>query len=145
MGNGSEPMPHAQNIEGWVELARSGNPAARLEAVGKLILSRSEAALQVLLAAIDDEEANVRAVAARGLGHFDSPLPIPRLLSVLNDSDERVRQEAGRALGLLGPVAVRDALERGSDLEPILRHLLQHLEVLLRSEEGPPPQIERRK
>ena len=62
---------------------------------------------QLFLDNIKDEDAGVRAVAARAIANHGSPEQVPVILICLKDSEPLVRQEAARALQRLhNPIAV---------------------------------------
>ena len=70
-------------------------------------------AVDVLIAALADDDASVRAHAADTLGHLGSPLADPALVGLvglLADADAEVRLAAVSALGQLGVVVAGEAL-----------------------------------
>jgi HEAT repeat protein len=78
------------------------------------IRSTDPRAIEMLTAALDDENGDVRAEAARALGETGSAAAgaVPALISVLADIDPLVRERAASALGQIGEAspAVIDAL-----------------------------------
>jgi HEAT repeat protein len=59
---------------------------------------------------LNDEDANLRSIAALSLGRIRSPKAAPALLEALNDGDYSVRSSAALALGLIGSDAAVEAL-----------------------------------
>ncbi len=70
-----------------------------------------------LLAALLDEDKDVRCQAVIALGEAKSEKAIPRLIEFMTELDPRMRESSEEALALIGPKAideVRKAVERGS-------------------------------
>ncbi|MBP1157579.1 MULTISPECIES: conserved virulence factor C family protein [unclassified Paenibacillus] len=70
----------------------------------------SEATLQLLLKALEDEQANVRRLAAVYLGDLKNPEVLPYLYRALQDSSASVRRTAGDTLSDLGDPAAQEAM-----------------------------------
>jgi len=104
-----------------VPLLREAHPEVRL--IGASILRylgpRAAAAVRVLMKALEDSDAMVRAEAVCALariGH-DAAEAVPALVLLLDDSDENVRTCAAVAIGSIGPAKASrreaiDALEK---------------------------------
>ena len=106
------------------------------------------AALDVLVASLDDKEATIREHSAEALGDIGPPAAetVPALIAVLDDPATRVRRDAARSLGQIGPAA-RPAVESLKKLlkdpEEIVRDAAQTAIKTLAPEEaldGPPPE-----
>ncbi|HEV2874500.1 MAG TPA: HEAT repeat domain-containing protein [Thermoleophilaceae bacterium] len=80
-------------------------PAVRRRAATALGACRQGAAVEALLAALEDPAAQVRAAAARSLGDMRDPAAAGALEAAGGDGDETVRQAARSALRKLGTVA----------------------------------------
>jgi hypothetical protein len=78
---------------GWEERAR----AVRL--LGKL----ATAPIELLEAALDDEDSAVRAAAVHAMGNIGQRAPLHRLVQALHDANWHVRETAVFALGKQGP------------------------------------------
>ncbi|MGF1524805.1 MAG: HEAT repeat domain-containing protein [Leptolyngbyaceae cyanobacterium] len=113
----------AEGITALVQLSK--NPSHRVTAMQALAGIRHKAALPPLLAAAQDENAEVRSVALSALGHFRDPDVDAVLVETVQDPAASVRQEAITHLGL------RAHLLATVDLVAILQPRLQdtHLEV----------------
>lgn len=117
----------SDDVADWVRTARSGDPSARAEAIGRLVglladddaFVRSEAAdalgplgersaVPGLIRALADTEPVVRASAAESLGDLADPSSMDPLIEAARaDADEAVRAYAVSSLGLLGASADR--------------------------------------
>ncbi|MBI2897618.1 MAG: HEAT repeat domain-containing protein [Deltaproteobacteria bacterium] len=85
----------------------------RFQAIAALVQLAPEQARPCALAALEDEDPEVRAQAAEALGTLSDPgddSAIGELLRVLGDGDERVRWAAALALGEKGSSAGADTL-----------------------------------
>ena len=101
---------------GLERLARSLLGVPRWAGVYALGQLKTPANRPVLLAALRDDDAEVRAIAAKGLTDVVAPEDTPALKALLRDPDGRVAAEAVRGLVALaarcppGPCAASDAL-----------------------------------
>ncbi len=89
-----------------VRLLRGRGPADRLRAakdLGRLGWLAREA-MPALVAAVGDDDGNVREAAAHAVGQM-GPDAVPALVSMLGHHDKYVRRHAVWALGRLGPLA----------------------------------------
>lgn len=113
----------------------AGSRLARLHGVWGLgILGRRDpAALEPVIALLDDGDGDVRAAAARVLGDARHAASVDSLIAMLQDSSSRVRREAALALARLGPSAGEAAtaalialLRHNDDRDAVLRHAAVH-------------------
>jgi HEAT repeat protein len=65
-----------------------------------------------LIAALDDQEPEVRARAAKKLGELEDERAVDSLTTILNDDNDAVRREAVTALGRIGDVRAIEPLSR---------------------------------
>ena len=86
-------------------LRTASAPAVRRRAATALGACRQGAAVEALMAALEDPAAEVRAAAARSLGDMRDPATAGALETAGGDGDETVRQAARSALRKLGTVA----------------------------------------
>jgi HEAT repeat protein len=97
----------------------SQDPDVRGLALGELV-RRGDAALPLLVAALQSPPPLVRALAAEGLGLLGNPACADRLAAALHDPDEQVRSQAATALARVGdPRALQgliDTLDDNYDL-----------------------------
>jgi HEAT repeat protein len=88
----------------------------RCAAIEHLPYVEDRRSLEVLSQAIKDETPNVRAAAARALGHMDAPEVVPQLIAGLGDEDVWVRYFSARALGRqrseAGVAALEEVIEK---------------------------------
>jgi HEAT repeat protein len=94
-------------------LRTARTPRVRSRAAQALGACRRDAAVNALLAALDDGAAEVRAEAARSLGEMRDPVAASPLQRVAADPDERVRGAARSALTALGAVATASGMAAG--------------------------------
>ena len=113
------------------QVAQTGNaPLARLHAVWGLgqVGRKTAAALDPVVALLDDADAEVRAQAAKVLGDARRPGDAAALMRRLADDSPRVRFFAAIALGKLGPAArarsgpLLEVLRENQDADLYLRH-----------------------
>ncbi|MGO9121159.1 MAG: HEAT repeat domain-containing protein [Desulfomonilaceae bacterium] len=67
-----------------------------------LLITQSQGAVQHLIEALEDEDANIRALATNALGNIESEATIQRLIRMCWDKDADVRRVAAHALGKIG-------------------------------------------
>ncbi|MCJ7722628.1 MAG: HEAT repeat domain-containing protein, partial [Anaerolineales bacterium] len=78
-----------------------GKPASRLGAIRALGFTSNLRALEPLIAALQDNDANVRRSAAFALPMLPDPRVVEPLAAALEDADHDVRWEAGSGLAML--------------------------------------------
>ena len=94
-------------------------PEVRVAAVGAMDAIVAESALPYLLRMMNDNDARVRAAAAKGLGRFWTEEPIVSALAKgLHDGDENVRKASIEAFGELG--------KPDDEVENVLRGAVQN-------------------
>jgi 3',5'-cyclic AMP phosphodiesterase CpdA len=86
-------------------------------------------AVDALIAALKDEDSDVRKQAAVALGKFRDEAAVPALIAALNDEDSGVRKQAAKALGNIGDyqlipklkyiLVTNDSIESIDALKPI--------------------------
>jgi len=137
---GVSPVVEQALLESWrladdapvgvlVQLAETRNLTARRRAVYSLMRLRAVAAARVMLAAIDDDDPDVRANAARTLtkryvesAGIDPAASAERLIRRLADDEPGVRINALRSLGGYEDPRYSDAvIDRIDDAEPNVR------------------------
>jgi HEAT repeat protein len=120
------------SLEQLAARLRSDDPDERALALGELI-EQGAAATPVLLAALDDPNAAVRALAAEGLGLTGAAASADRLAAALADGDGKVRSNAAAALARLGDPRAVDALIRTLDdnYDLLRAHLTQSAYALM--------------
>jgi len=106
--------------EAFDNLAR-GTLAEQCEAAEFLAVYGDEAALEPLVAALSDENPELRQCAAMALGELGSDRAVPALVRALNDRDRAVQWFATTSLAKLGEPAVKALLEelRSDDEEGV--------------------------
>jgi quinoprotein glucose dehydrogenase len=111
---------------------KSANPLARLHAVwGLTQLGRKSAKVAPVLAKLlNDQDAEVRAQAAKGLGDVGDAKSFDTLVKKLADAEPRVQFFAAQSLGKLrnakGTPALLALLKRNDNRDPYLRHAAAH-------------------
>lgn len=95
--------------------ARMGSEKNRAHAVWLLGESRSKEHLAALIAALDDEDGNIRRLAASALGKIEDARAVGSLIELLSDAKPQVRQYAIKALGRIGHPAANEALTKIKD------------------------------
>ena len=108
--------------------AKNGSLLARLHAVWGLgqLTAKNKKAVDTLLPLLADEDAEVRAQAAKVLGNAKADQAFGGLVKLLADSSPRVRSLAAIAVGKLHRKEVVPALfavlKENADKDPVLRH-----------------------
>lgn len=104
----SEVSQFSKRMLWWTyQQLRISSAKARLAVVQKLVDNRDIDAVGPLIFALEDKDAEVREVAAKGLMHFHERRAVEPLVKLLNDSVPSVRCAAAETLGHCGdPVAV---------------------------------------
>jgi HEAT repeat protein len=155
---GSQPASPA--VTSSVQTSRSQDSAASLQQTAWEILTtaihekksarRQEAILalatigpesnaaNLIEGALDDEDANVRQVAATALGEINSRKSIPALRKTLDDEDTRVRFAAAKSLWKMGDHSGRMVLAKvlGGESSPsqgVIKHGIQDADAKLHS------------
>ena len=90
----------------------SQDSAIRVYAVWGLLYLEQDAALELLLKALNDVDSGVRLATTFVLGQLDDERAVPFLLPILHDSEANVRYGAVQALALLGATEALSALEK---------------------------------
>ena len=98
----------------------------RVRAAGALGRTGDPAALSSLLAAVTDDEPDVRAASAAAIGALHLAEGGPALGRLLRDADPLVRTAAIGALAELGAAAAPVLLDALGDNDPALRWLAVH-------------------
>jgi HEAT repeat protein len=112
------------SLEQLAARLRRGDVNERGLALGELV-ERGAAATPVLLDALADPDATVRALAAEGLGMTGDASSADRLVAALDDDDEQVRSKAAAALASLDdPRAVEALINTLDDNYDLLRSYL---------------------
>jgi HEAT repeat protein len=114
-----------RTLEAALRDIRSPKASVRAEAARELVPHAEEArerVVRALEAALRDEAASVRSVAALGLADIDARESLPSLLLAMEDDDPHVRQMAITALGEIGDPRATERLRRAlSDERPEVR------------------------
>ncbi|MBC7187836.1 MAG: HEAT repeat domain-containing protein, partial [Calditrichaeota bacterium] len=105
-----------RSIDMVIESMRSPSELVRRNAARVLGEMRNPAAIEPLVKALDDDEADVRCAAVRALADIGDPRAIEPLVAALSDTSEKVHQAASQALVRFGRLATH-ALLRALDHE----------------------------
>ena len=81
---------------------RSNSPEVRRKALESLDAAGDARALELLIAGLDDEDAQVRLAAIKGLGQIRDHQSVTALVNTLRDPVSDVREAATAALGAAG-------------------------------------------
>ena len=98
-------------VDRWKRQLRDRRWWIRAEAIRALGLVKYEAALPVLIVALDDPFDEVRAVAVEALGQIADPSAVPALVSRLSDQSRHQRVRLVQALERFGHAVVPQLLE----------------------------------
>ncbi len=104
-----------------VEMARSSAPATREAAIEALGNIRSSGSIDALIAALSDQNQNVRAAAVKALGETGDRRAVSYLVSILRDDSTSLRSQASTALARLGKVALPALVAALDDSKPAVR------------------------
>ncbi|MFW5904110.1 MAG: HEAT repeat domain-containing protein [Candidatus Saliniplasma sp.] len=114
-------LKEAGDIDGLVELLKSGDIKEREESAKALGLLGEKMALGPLLRSLDDEEETVRSNVILAIGHIDSKRGVEPLVECLKEESWVIRHDAAIALGHIGDErAVEDLgklLEKEEEIE----------------------------
>ncbi|MCE9582626.1 MAG: HEAT repeat domain-containing protein [Planctomycetes bacterium] len=88
-----------ETVQTLVEKARSADPAARIEAIGRLGMLRAEEGLPAIREAAATGEVETRVAAIEALGIYARDDQLAFLGAFVNDADSRIAGAAARALG----------------------------------------------
>ncbi|MGZ5890865.1 MAG: HEAT repeat domain-containing protein, partial [Hyphomicrobium sp.] len=113
------------SIDAVASELKAPDAARRRDAVDKLDAWSADEARPLLLVALADADADVRAHAAASLGRHRIVDAVPRIVAALGDPDAHLRAAAAEALGALlqGPGAnepTRDGIRAAETLERAL-------------------------
>jgi HEAT repeat protein/Zn-dependent protease with chaperone function len=112
-------------------------PHAPNDTPAKHLTSADSVVVIALIGRLKDENAEVRAAAARSLGRLDDPRAVPGLIGALRDADPRVRSAAAESLGEFHDSRAISALSAA--LNDANTEVKQHvLDALSNYEEGVP-------
>ncbi|MFN7377583.1 MAG: HEAT repeat domain-containing protein, partial [Pseudanabaena sp.] len=117
-------------LQEWIELLQSDDLSDRLVAIKSLQHLGDEAALDVVVLALNDESPAVQKIAIATLWEFANPKVIPKLIPSLGSPDEEIRAASLSALGELvsqgSLLLLLDALHQNN------LHLQRNILILLR-------------
>lgn len=102
----ASPLP----VQSLVELSNAEMPDVRQIVVAVLGNARVRQAVQVVVHAVTDPDAEVRIQAVKGLRELNDPSALPVCLSALNDERWEVRSEAARTCAALGGGGAAEAI-----------------------------------
>lgn len=105
-------------------LASHADPEVRVEAVRVLgAIAPDPVSVDICLAAMDDAEWPVRAIAASSLGRLRDERAIPRLARAMGDPAYWVRHHVAEALASLGEPGVESVRRGLTDANPFVRDM----------------------
>lgn len=90
-------------------------------AAARSLVEMGDEAVDSLIVLLDDDDHYIRGQVAKCLAAIRSPRAVDPLIERLNDPNGAVRQEAVRALGMMGQPAVQPLLERVKEGAPGMR------------------------
>jgi HEAT repeat protein len=103
----------------WLEMLHAPNADDRLVAIKMLQHLGDEAALDGVIAALQDENVAVQKLAVTTVWEFANPKAVPALVECLTSPNQEIREEAHSALGELVSqdhlLLLLDALHRDND------------------------------
>lgn len=105
----SSELPARDWNEDWKRL-KSENWEERAAAVRALGQQETSASMELLLPALQDEDASVRAATVHVLGNLGMRVPLHLFVLALSDADWHVRETAVFALGRQGPRVPREVI-----------------------------------
>jgi HEAT repeat protein len=105
-------------------LALHDDPEVRVEALRTLGSIAPDAdSVTICLAAMDDPEWPVRAIAAASVGRLGDPAAVPRLERAMGDPAYWVRHHVANALLALGPAGLEALTRAGGHANPFVRDM----------------------
>ena len=110
-------------LEVYLRELQAGRARTRRQAAAALQVLGDRRAVGPLIAALTDDDKDVRAIAARALGALDDRHAVPPLLHALHDAHPDVRCAAAQALWRLGDrMAIHGLADALHDPEPLVRY-----------------------
>jgi HEAT repeat protein len=105
-------VPDPSSAADWLVRRRRLDSLLRLQAAVMIGDPGEPEAIRLLAEALSDSEADVRELAAAALSEFGAGgrAALPALIQAVQDENPVVRRRAIRAIGMIGPDAVDDAL-----------------------------------
>lgn len=120
------------SLEQAVNELRYGGPQVRMRAAQTLAQLNNPQATPFLIEALDDEEAEVRAIIAHALNTYRDPRAVPALIRLVGDNNFSVAEAAATTLGLTGDTSavkpILEMIERARRFGP--NTLLQHQAIV---------------
>ena len=101
-------------------------------AAARALIEIGDEAADALVVLLEDDDHYIRGQVCKCLGAIKSPRAVDPLIERLNDPNGAVRQEAVRALGMMGQPAVQPLLERVKEGSPGMRRGAIHALSTLR-------------
>ena len=92
----------ADQFDSFIKALKGDDPESRAQAAVALGKLGNSAAVEPLIAVLQDQSSAVRGAAANSLGKFSDTHAVEPLIALLQDPDAKVRALAARALGRLG-------------------------------------------